>query len=281
MTDIHTSAVVDPRARIGEGVRIGPFCVIDGDVQIGDHCQLDPHVVVHAGTTIGCENKIHSGAIIGDVPQHLQAGDVTGRVAIGDGNTIREHVTIHRGLESDAETSVGSHNLLMVNVHVAHDCLIGDNVVLVNNVMLAGHVTIEDHAYLSGGVGIHQFCHVGKFAMVAGVGRITRDVPPYVMADGSVRGVVGLNFVGLRRKGFTRDQVTELKEAFRIIYRSELSWPEVLKTLDATFPLGPAAEFGAFFSRCRRGHLPRRDEHGYPTLTVVGTSDETARRSAA
>jgi UDP-N-acetylglucosamine acyltransferase len=254
---------------IGHDVRIGPFCVIGGDVRIGDGCQLDSHVVIHDGTTVGRDNRIHAAAIIGDAPQHLKAEGVTGRLTIGDRNTIREHVTIHRALHHGEQTIVGNENLLMVNVHVAHDCLIGDNVVLVNNVMLAGHVTVENHAYVSGGVGVHQFCRVGKYAMVAGVGRITRDVPPYVMADSSVRGVIGLNFVGLRRKGFTREQITQLKEAYRVIYRSEFSWPQILEQLDSRFSTGPAAAFHEFFQLCRRGHLPQRAERGYPTLSVV------------
>jgi UDP-N-acetylglucosamine acyltransferase len=223
------------------------------------------------------DNRIEEGAIIGGRPQHLQAGSNVGAVRVGSGNIIREHSTIHCALEEGNETVLGDHNLLMVNVHVAHDCQIGSHAILVNNVMLGGHVEVNDRAYLSGGVGVHQFCRIGQFAMVRGLGRVTQDVPPYVTFDGLTRDVVGLNVVGLRRNGFTSDDLKELKSAYRLIFRSGLPWSTVLETLTAQFPEGPANAFGRFFAAGNRGFVQSRSPLRRPIMPLVspGSEDET------
>ena len=255
---LHPLAVVSPTARVGRDVRIGPFCVLESDVTVGDGCILENHVMLKQGTALGRNNHVFEGAVLGGYPQHVQVPGHPGRVVIGSENTIRENVTVHRALESGRTTVIGNDNMLMVNAHVAHDCRLGNNTIITNNVMLAGHVTVDDRAYLSGGAGAHQFCRVGTLAMVGGQAHLIKDVPPYVTVDGQSSLVVGLNRVGLRRAGFTPASVQELKDAYRLIYRSGLAWAEVLKRLKSEFSDGPAAEFYRFFSGTTRGITPER-----------------------
>jgi UDP-N-acetylglucosamine acyltransferase len=181
-----------------------------------------------------------------------------GRVEIGDGNVIREHVTIHRSLYADGITRIGHGCLLMVNSHVAHDCKVGNGVILTNNVMLAGHVSVDDRAYLAGGSAAHQFCRIGRLAMVGGMARVHQDVPPFVTIDGGTTMVVGLNKVGLRRAGFDRNEMAELKAAYQLIYRSGMPWLEMLDTLASEYSTGPAAEFEPFFRAGSRGFVQER-----------------------
>jgi UDP-N-acetylglucosamine acyltransferase len=259
-------AVVSPLARIGEGVKIGPFCVIEPDVIIGDGCKLESRVTIKSGTTLASNNWIFEGAVIGGLPQHINMPDQPGRVVIGSGNTIRENATIHRSLEEDEATVIGDNNLLMVNVHIAHDCRLGNNTIFANNAMLAGHVTIGDRAYISGAAAVHQFCRVGTLAMVGGQGHIVKDVPPYVTVDGLSSLVVGLNQIGLRRAGHSLADIRKLKEAYRVIYRSGLTWNEILERLEKEFQDGPAARFSQFLSTTTRGILPERRLP--PTATI-------------
>ncbi|MFO7904029.1 MAG: acyl-ACP--UDP-N-acetylglucosamine O-acyltransferase [Planctomycetota bacterium] len=254
----HPTAVIDPQARIGDDVSIGPFCVIEAGVEIGDGCHLASHVVVKENTTLGPENVVEDGAVLGGRPQHVARQTIPGRLLIGRGNMIRENVTVHRALNHANATTVGDDNLIMVNAHVAHDCHIGSHVILANNVMLAGHVSIADHAYLSGAVGIHQFCRVGAHCMVGGQARVTKDIPPYVTVDGQTTRICGLNLIGLRRRGFTSDDVKQLKAAYRLIYRQSLTWDQVLETLRQQFRSGPATAFEEFFSGGTRGFVLER-----------------------
>jgi UDP-N-acetylglucosamine acyltransferase len=274
VANIHPSAIIESGVELGRDVHVGPFCVIRDGAVIGDRCRLESHVVIHAGVTLGCDNQIHESVVLGGRPQHLHATCDVGPVRIGRGNTIREHVTVHCALEATAETAIGDHNLLMVNSHVAHDCRIGNHSILVNNVMLAGHVTVEDRAYLSGGVGVHQFCRIGKLSMVRGLGRVTQDVPPYVMFDGLSRKVTGLNVVGLRRNGFTPADVLQLKSAYRVIYRSGLPWSAVLETLAQQFSHGPAAAFGEFLAAGDRGFVQSKTPARQRTLSMVPASGD-------
>ncbi|MCA9149057.1 MAG: acyl-ACP--UDP-N-acetylglucosamine O-acyltransferase [Planctomycetales bacterium] len=268
MTQIHPTCVISPRAQLGRGVTAGAYCVIEDDVVIGDDCHLDPHVVVLSGTRLGIGNFIGGGSILGGRPQHKQALDAPGLLRVGDHNTIREHVTIHRGLKPGADTHLGSGNLLMVNAHVAHDCHIGDNTILANNVMLAGHVHVDNNAYLSGAVGVHQFCRVGSFAMVGGQAHIVKDVPPFVTVDGLSSLIVGLNRVGLRRAGATREELDQLKQAYRIAFRSGLRWEECLKALQQQFPTGRAAELHQFMAQTTRGCIQERSVPRQATIRL-------------
>lgn len=255
---IHPTAVVSPLARIGQDVVIHPFCVVEADTVIGDGCLLESRVVVKQGTRLGCHNHVFEGAVLGGLPQHIRVPSVVGELVIGDHNTIRENVTIHRALERGRATTVGDHNLLMVNVHVAHDCRVGSHTIIANNTMLAGHVEVDDSAYISGAVGVHQFCRIGTLAMVGGQSHVVKDIPPFVTVDGKSTFVVGLNLVGLRRAGLGQQDIRQLKDAYRLIYRSGLPWTEILQRLQLEFTTGPAARFYPFFSSGKRGFTPER-----------------------
>lgn len=255
---IHPLAVVDPTAEIGHDVVIGPFSVVERGVVIGEGCVLESHVVVKQGTTLGPNNHVYEGAILGGLPQHLRMPPRIGSLAIGPDNTIREHCTIHRALHEHDATVVGANNLLMAGVHIAHDCHVGSNTIFANNSMLAGHVLVQDRAYISGSVAIHQFCRVGGYAMVGGLARVVKDVPPYVTIDGNSGFVVGLNTVGLRRNGFSNEEIGQLKAAYRLIYRSGLRWQQILDRLHAEYSTGPASHFADFFSGTTRGIVAER-----------------------
>ena len=280
--EIHPLAVVSPSARLGRDVRIGPFCVIEPDVSVGDGCQLGSGVVVKTGTRLGEDTQVHEGTILGGLPQHLNCPEQCGGLVIGRENVIREHVTIHRGLEQGSDTLLGDSNLVMVGVHVAHDCRIGSHVIFANNVMLAGHVSVDDRAYLSGAVGIHQFCRIGALAMVGGQSHVVKDIPPYVTVDGLSTCVVGLNRIGLRRNGFSRDEIAQLKDAYRLIYRSGLPFSEVTRRLALEFPAGPAADFSQFFAGGTRGFTPARSAPPGATIALhPDLEDTTETRSKA
>jgi UDP-N-acetylglucosamine acyltransferase len=282
MPQIHPSAIVSPHAELGENVSIGALCVLEDGVILGDNCKLANHVVIKSGTTLGADNEISEGAVLGGKPQHLQAGDKLGQLRIGNGNVVREHVTIHRALKPGDSTRLGDSNLLMVNSHIAHDCHLGDRAVIVNNVMVAGHVSIGDGAYFGGAAGVHQFCRVGRLAMIGGQAHVSQDVPPFVLVDGISNGVVGLNLVGLRRSGFSHDQIKQLKVAYRILYRSGNTWKEALAELAATFHDGPAAEFYPFLSRGERGFVQERKTPRAATIPLPTSAEERrgARKAA-
>jgi len=255
---IHPSAVVSPAARVDPNVHIGPFCLVEPNTAIGEGCILESHVVVRRGTTLGARNHVFEGAVLGGPPQHVRMPENPGTVWIGSGNTIRENVTVHRALHAEGVTRIGDHNLLMINAHIAHDCCLGNHTIITNNVMLAGHVTVEDRAYLSGAAAVHQFCRIGTLAMVGGQAHLVKDVPPFVTVDGLSSLVVGLNYVGLRRAGLDLQAIRQLKAAYRVIYRSGLSWEEILERLQSEFSYGPAAAFGDFLSATTRGITPAR-----------------------
>lgn len=255
---IHASAIVAPTARLGADVSIGPYCIVEDGAILGDRCVLASHVVIKQGTVLGADNQVFEAAILGGLPQHSHMPKETGGLVIGAGNVIREHGTVHRALKPDEATVIGDRNLLMAGVHVAHDCRVGSHTIFANNALLAGHVLVEDRAYVSGAVAVHQFCRVGSLAMVGGLARVIKDVPPFVTIDGNSGYVVGLNTVGLRRAGITHEQIVELKAAYRTIYRRGLTWQGILQTLGAEFPAGPAAHFLEFLQGTTRGIVAER-----------------------
>ena len=278
---IHPLAAVSPYALVGNHVKIGPFSVVEPGVEIGDHTTLASRVVVRTGTTLGCDNVVCEGAVLGGMPQHLHMPSYPGRVLIGDGNVVRENVTVHRAMEAENVTRIGNSCLLMVGAHVAHDCTLGNNVILTNNSMLGGHVTVADRAFVSGGVAVHQFCRIGRLAMVGGLARIRQDVPPFVTVDGGSTMVVGLNRIGLRRAGFTPQQMVDLKEAYRVIYRSGLPWEEMLDALETQFTGGPAAEFLAFFvGGHSRGFVQERRTPPGATVRIVRDEQVSAEQDS-
>ncbi len=255
---IHPTAVVSSSARLGSNVTIGPFSIVEDNTVIGSGCTLESHVIIKSGTTLGDDNRVFDGAILGGLPQHVHIPEQPGRVMIGNGNTIRENVTIHRALVTEHATIIGDNCLLMVGSHVAHDCHVGNHVIVTNNALLAGHVHVDDRAYISGAAGIHQFCRVGTLAMVGGQAHLVQDVPPYVTVDGLSSLVVGLNKIGLKRAGHDQATIHDLMAAYRIIYRSGLRWAEVLEQLRTRFPTGPAALFYEFLSTTARGIVSER-----------------------
>jgi UDP-N-acetylglucosamine acyltransferase len=279
---IHPLAVVSPQAVLARDVEIGPFCVIESGVVIGKGCRLEARVTIKTGTRIGDHNHIFEGAVLGSLPQHIHCPEQVGTLEIGSHNTIRENVTIHRAIKPEGATRVGDHNFIMVNVHFAHDCVVGNHTIFANNVMLAGHVHVEDRAYVSGAVAVHQFVRIGRFAMVGGQAHLSRDVPPYVTIDGATTTVVGLNLVGLRRNGFTASDVAQLKEAYRLIYRSGLKWTDMLAQLQTRYPSGPASLFHPFFISGKRGFVPERRGPVPGTIKLVEAleSESPARQES-
>ena len=255
---IHPTAIVDGQAQLGHNVSIGPYCIVERGAVLGDDCRLETRAVVKQDTHLAAGNHLFEGAVIGGLPQHLQLPARTGSLIVGRNNTFRENSTVHRALNENEATVIGDDNLIMINVHIAHDCQIGNQVVLINNVMIAGHVTIQDRAYVAGGAAVQQFRRIGRLAAVGGYGRATKDVPPFVTLDGFTSGVVGLNLVGLRRAGYNSEDITRLKNAYRLIYRSGQPWNDILSQLRTEFDSGPAAEFYPFFSSGKYGFMPER-----------------------
>ncbi len=276
--NIHPQALVSPQARLGQDITVGPFCVVEPDVTVGEHCTLASRVVIKNGTTLGDHNQVFEGAVLGGFPQHTRMPERLGRVEIGSHNTIRENCTVHRALHEGTTTKVGHHNLLMVGAHVAHDCCVGDYTVLANNVLLGGFVTVNDRAFVSGAVGVHQFCRIGRLAMIGGCARVVQDVPPYVMIDGHSGLIVGLNLVGLRRNGHGAEDIAQLKAAYRLIYRRGLRWTEILEQLRLEFPTGPAADFLPFLSQGTRGFVQERRMPPNATLKLRRASDDENER---
>ncbi len=272
---IHPTAIVSPDARIGENVQIGPYSIVEADVTVGDDCILENHVVIRRGTTLGRNNRVFDGAVLGGMPQHVHIPERPGRLLVGDGNVFRENVTVHRALETEEATVLGNGNLLMVNAHVAHDCLLEDQVILTNNVMLGGHVKVGNRAFLSGGVAVHQFCQIGQLAMIGGQAHLPKDVPPFVTVDGLSSLVVGLNLIGLKRAGYDAEAIKVLKQAYRVVYRSGLSWKEILERLEADFSDGPAAAFGQFLSRSKRGIVAGRRSSTNSTIRLEAAPSES------
>ena len=228
---IHATALVDPQARIDPSVDIGPYAVIEGPVRIAGGVRVAAHVHILGATTIGGGCRIHSGAVIGDWPQDRSYTGAESFCRIGTEAVVREHVTIHRGTAPGSETAIGDRCLLLAHSHVAHNCRLGDDVLLVNGALLAGYVTVGDRAVISGNAAVHQFSRIGDLAMIGGLAKITRDIPPYLMFDGS--GVcVGVNTVGLRRAGFSREERLEVKAIYKVLYRAPGSFSRAMAEVE-------------------------------------------------
>ncbi len=255
---IHPTAVVSREAELASDVELGPYVVVEAGAVIGPGSVLASRAVVKRGTSLGAENRLHEGAVLGGLPQHVQPPETPGRLVIGNRNVFRENTTVHVALDTHRTTVIGDDNYFMVNAHIAHDCRVGHGTIFANNAMLAGHVSVDDQAFVSGAAGVHQFARIGRLAMVGGQARITRDVPPFVTVDGMSSLIVGVNRVGLRRAGLAPREIRQIKDAYRIIYRSGLLWREVLERLRVEFTAGPAAEFYAFLASTQRGITPER-----------------------
>lgn len=242
MARIHPTALVDPKAELAADAEVGPYCVVGPKVKIGDGTVLDAHVVVGGRTTIGRRNRFFPFCAIGGIPQDKKYGGEDTELVVGDGNTVREYCTFSLGTApGGGVTRVGSDNWIMASVHVAHDCVVGDQTILANNVTLAGHVTLGDWVIIGGLAGVHQFCRVGAHAMVGGASGILRDVPPYVICNGNPCEPHGINTEGLKRRGFDPDTVNLLRRAYKLVYREGKTVAEAVTSLDALIAEAPAS----------------------------------------
>ena len=248
---IHPTAIVSPRAIVHSSVEIGPFSVVEAEAVIGQGCKLAGRTTIKGHTILGREVVVGEGAVLGGLPQHISPPERPGRVIVGERTVIRENVTIHRAMATEGETRVGSDCLMMAGSHAAHDVRVGNRVIITNNVLLGGHVQVGDRAVLGGAAAVHQFCRVGRLAMI-----------------------VGLNKVGLRRSGMTREEIDELKAAYRVIYRQGMLFDEMLAALTAAYTVGPAAEFGEFFRSGKRGFVQERRSPPKAAIRIHPAADE-------
>lgn len=250
---IHPSAIVDPKAELGNDVEIGPWAYVGPNCVVGDGCTiqmratLEEHVILAPRVTVGI------GTVLGGKPQDLKfKGEVT-TVEIGEGTTLREYLTINRGTSESHKTTVGKHCFLMSYVHLAHDCHVGDGVIISNGTQLAGHVTVHDKAIISGLCAVHQFAKIGRYAFIGGCSRISKDIPPFVKAVGNPVQLYGLNSVGLQRNGFKEDVVSELKKAYRLFFRSDLNISQALQKAGELKPFPEVQAFVEFVEASGRG----------------------------
>ncbi|MBI5419413.1 MAG: acyl-ACP--UDP-N-acetylglucosamine O-acyltransferase [Deltaproteobacteria bacterium] len=256
---IHPTAIIDPSARLGGGVAVGPYAVIGPHVTIGDGCAIGSHAAIESHVRMGRENRISPFASIGAPPQDLKYRDEETWVEMGDGNTIREYVTVNRGtVGGGGVTRLGSGILLMAYCHVAHDCRIGDKVVMANGATLGGHIEIRHHAFIGGLVAVHQFVRIGEYAMIGGLSGVSQDIPPYVTAavgrgtDG--RDLHGLNLIGLKRNNFPEETISTLKDAYRILFRSGIPMSQALeKAAVEVAPLPEVLNLMEFIRSSKRG----------------------------
>lgn len=238
-----TLSFIHPEAQIGKNVEIGPFVFIDKNVVIGDNNVIMPNVNILSGTRIGNGNQIFPGAVIGAIPQDLKFRGEETTAEIGDNNRIRENVTINRGTASKGRTIVGSNNLLMEGMHVAHDCHVGSNCIIGNQTKLAGEVVVDDTAIISAACLVHQFTHIGSLVMIQGGTRFGKDIPPYIIAARDPAAYCGLNLVGMRRRGFTEELISHIHQAYRLIYQRGLNIGDALKAIPGEVPMSPEIEY--------------------------------------
>jgi UDP-N-acetylglucosamine acyltransferase len=254
---IHPTAVVHPEAVLEDSVRVGPYAVIGAKVHIGPETEIGAHAVIEGPTTLGRANRVYPFVSLGQPPQDLKYRGEPTVLTIGEGNTFREFVTVHRGTQGGGgETRIGDHNLFMAYAHVAHDCRVGSHVVFVNNATLAGHVSVDDHAVLAGKSAVGQFLRVGESAFLAAGAMVSLDVPPFCIAQGDRARLLGLNVVGLRRRGFSRETIQQIDEAYQIVFTSALGLDEACARLETELADVPeVARFVAFLRGCQRGPM--------------------------
>ena len=254
MSEIHPTAVIQEGARIGEGCRIGPYCVIGPNVILGTGCELHSHVVIDGHTEIGSENTFYPFASIGLRTQDLKWDGGTTWTRVGSNNTFREYVTVHSATADGDATVIGSHNNLLAYTHVAHDCQLGDHIIMSNVGTLAGHVIVEDRAIVGGLAAVHQFCRIGTMSIIGGCSKVVQDVPPYMMVDGNPAAMRTLNKEGLKRNGVNEDTQKSMRQAYRILFRSEQTFTNAVKQVRADLATSPELEhLLAFIESSERG----------------------------
>lgn len=258
---IHPTAIVDPTAVIGEGVRIGAYTIVGPHCEVGDRTILGPHVVLENLVTLGADCEVRSGAVLGGPPQdHKFKGEAT-RVRIGDRSHIREFVTIHRSTGEGEATTVGDDCLVMAYVHIGHNCHVGSHVMLSSYAGLAGHITVEDHVVVGGMVGLHQFVRIGRLAMVGGYSKVVQDVPPFMLADGRPADILELNVRGLRRAGLTPSTRAALRQAYKLLYRSNMNTSQALSAIAEEIEPNPELDsLVEFIQRMNTGTSGRQDD---------------------
>ena len=249
---IHPTAIIHPQAKLDATVQVGPFAVIDAGVELGAGCVVGPHVYLTGETKIGTGNRFHAGCVIGDAPQDLKYKNEPTRLRIGDDNVFREHVTVHRSNKTAEDTVIGSHNFFMANSHVAHNCAVGDHVILANGALLGGHAVVQDRAFISGNCLVHQFTRVGALAIMQGGAAISQDLPPFTIAQRENE-ICGLNVVGLRRAGFTAEQRLELKRLYHLLFRRGKNLREALAAARKNFNGTTAKILLDFVAAAKRG----------------------------
>jgi UDP-N-acetylglucosamine acyltransferase len=250
---VAATARVHPDAVVGPGVAIGEYAIVEEDVAIGAGCRLEPYVYVKRWTTLGEHNEISSGTVLGTDPLDKNFAGERSYLRIGDGNIIREHYTVSRGTQPESVTEIGDSNYIMTSGHIAHNSKIGNNCVIASCALVAGHVEVEDQAFISGGVVIHQYSKIGRLAMIGGNSRVNSDVPPYFLYSDFNVAAKGLNLVGLRRAGFSREEIAALKSAYRILYRSGLKLEEALARIGAELDTEHTRHLVEFVRSSKRG----------------------------
>jgi UDP-N-acetylglucosamine acyltransferase len=250
---VAATARIDPGAVIGPRTRVGEFCVIESDVTIGEGCLLEPYVYVKRWTTLGMGNEISAGTVLGTDPLDKGFSGARSYLRIGDRNKIREHYTISRGTAAESVTEIGNGNYIMTSGHIAHNCRIGNDTVIASCALLAGYVEVEDQAFISGGVVVHQFSKIGRLAMIGGNTRVNSDVPPFFLYSGFNVQAKGLNMVGLKRAGYKASDVTALKKAYQILYRSGLKLETALSRIETEIPTSEALHLVRFIRSSERG----------------------------
>ena len=249
MTNIHQTAVIHPGAELGAGCEIGPYCVIGEHVVLGEGCRLHSHVVIDGHTTLGRENEVFPFASIGKQTQDLKwKGGIT-RVEIGDDNTFRENVTVNSATSDGGITRIGSHNHILAYAHIAHDCTLGNHIVMSNVATLAGHIVVEDHANIGGLAAVHQFCRIGKMSIIGGCSKIVQDVPPFMLVDGNPAETRTINKVGLERNGVAEEVQNALKQAYKILFRDGLTISNALARIETELPASPELNHLIQFAR--------------------------------
>ena len=256
---VDPSAYIAPTARVhsdavvGPGCRIGEYCVVEADVILGRGCRLEPYVYVKRWTTLGSENEISAGTVLGTDPLDKSFRGERSYLVLGNKNKIREHFTISRGTQPESLTRIGDENYIMTSGHIAHNCVLGDRITVASCVLVAGYAEIENEAFLSGGVVVHQHSRIGRLAMVGGNTRVNSDLPPFFLYTDFHVAVRGLNLVGLKRAGFTTADIKKLKEAYRLLYRSNLHLQDALRRIETELPYGYMLHLTSFIRGSKRG----------------------------
>jgi UDP-N-acetylglucosamine acyltransferase len=265
---VHPTAVIAPEADLAADVVVGPFAVIEGSVRLGPGCVVRPHAHLIGPLTMGRGNKVFTGAVLGERPQHLKYNDEPTGLEIGDDNTFREYVTIHRGTTHSWKTVIGHRNFFMATAHVAHDCRIGDGCILANGALLAGHCAVDDGAYLSGNCVVHQFVRIGRLALLSGVSGTSKDLPPFIIQQG-INTVMGVNVVGMRRAGMSHDEIDAVRQAYHVIFREGQPLPNALARVEAELgAVGAVRELVDFIRHSKRGINGTRERGPSPLMAA-------------